>query len=70
LLQASKSLFYRSRCGSQVSIPLVSGMTLAIAYLDWLIANSQAPPEMHDEFFLLLLTALLSEEKEVAQQDR
>lgn len=45
-------------------------MTLAIAYLDWLIANSQAPPEMHDEFFLLLLTALLSEEKEVAQQDR
>lgn len=68
-VQASKSLFYRSP-GSQIQIPLVSGVTLAMAYLDWLVAVGGAPPELHDEFFLLLLTGLLSEEKEAAQQGR
>jgi hypothetical protein len=43
---------------------------MAIGYLDWLISNGAAPPALHDEFFLMLLTGLLSEEKEAAQQGR
>ena len=50
-----------------MQLPLVSGTTLAVAYLDWLIAMDAAPPNLHDEFFLLLLTGLLSEEKDAAQ---
>ena len=97
------SLFYKS-AGSEVALPLVTGATLAMAYLDYLIGENegeeggeggrevllvavfrnphppslplsllpslppspsdagQAPPALHDEFFLLLLTALLSEQ--------
>ena len=31
------------------------------AYVDFLIGSRAAPPQLHDEFFLLLLTALLAE---------
>lgn len=31
------------------------------AYLDYLVGTHAAPPPLHDELFLLLLTALLAE---------
>jgi hypothetical protein len=48
----------------------VSGTALAVCYLDWLISVGGAAPQLHDDFFLLLLTGLLSEEKDAAQMGR
>ena len=43
------------KSGIVVTIPLINGRALGIAYLEWLVGSGAAPPSMHDEYAQLLM---------------
>jgi hypothetical protein len=44
-----------NKSGIVVTIPLINGRALGIAYLEWLVGSGAAPPSMHDEYAQLLM---------------